>query len=389
MTTTVAFDPYDHAVQDDPFPIYEVLRKEHPVWHDPEGRFWAITRYEDVRTALQSHEIYSNTGGIILGTDVEKAPPSMVLMDPPEHTRLRNLVSRAFTPRRIASFEDALRESVDEFIDAFIDLDEVDLVPAFADLVPVRAISDIVGVPREEREQFRQWADLMIGDPQSEAGMTAMMECFGYFSQMLEDRTKHPRDDMLTAMAQAEVDGERLSLEEQVGMVLLLFFAGIETTVFHMSNLVYELGIHPEIQQQLRDDPSLIPSAAEEVLRFDAPVQGDIRTLKQDVELHGVTMPKGDVVLVVLGSANRDPEVFENPDVLDIRRSPNPHLSFAHGPHFCLGAPLVRLEQRVAFERLLERVPPFRVKEEGAKRRHMNGPFMRGMEAVPVVFERS
>jgi len=386
--TTVAFDPYDPAVQDDPFPLYEVLRRDHPLWRDPDDRFWVITRYEDVRHALQSHETYSNTGGIILGTDVESAPPSMVLMDPPEHTRLRNLVSRAFTPRRVAAFEDALRESIDEFIDGFASLDEVDLVPAFADLVPVRAISDIIGVPREEREQFRAWADDMIGAPQSDAGITAMLDCFTYFSAALAERATTPRDDMLTAMAEAQIDDERLSLEEQVGMVLLLFFAGIETTVFHMTNLAYELGAHPEIQQRLRDDPSLIPSAAEEVLRFDAPVQGDIRTLRHDVELHGQTMREGDVVLVVLGAANRDPDVFEDPEVLDIARAPNPHLSFAQGVHFCLGAPLVRLEQRIALERLLERVPPFRLRDDGVRRRHLHGPFMRGLEAVPVTFER-
>jgi len=387
--TTVAFDPYDPAVQDDPFAIYDVLRREHPLWRDPDERFWAITRYEDVRQALQQHETYSNAGGIILGTDIESAPPSMVLMDPPEHTRMRNLVSRAFTLRRIASFEDALRESVDEFIDAFASLDEVDLVPAFADLVPVRAISDIVGVPREERAQFRAWADDMIGAPQSDAGIAAMLECFAYFSEALTERMATPRDDMLTAMTEAKIDGEGLTLEEQVGMVLLLFFAGIETTVFHMTNLAYELGANPDVQQRLRDDPSLIPSAAEEVLRFDSPVQGDIRTLRHDVELHGQTMREGDVVLVLLGAANRDPDVFDDPEVLDITRSPNPHLSFAQGVHFCLGAPLVRLEQRIALERLLERTPPFRLREDGVERRHLHGPFMRGLESVPVIFERT
>ena len=383
----VLFDPYDPATQDDPFPTYDVLRREQPCYRDPDGRFFAISRYDDVREALNRHETYSNAGGIILGFDVSAAPPSMVLMDPPQHTRLRNLVSRAFTPRRIASFEAALLESVDEFIDAFDLSGEVDLVPAFADLVPVRAISDIVGVPREERAQFRAWADKMIGEPETEAGMNAMFECFAYFGAALEDRKANPRDDMLTAMTEAEVDGEKLSLEEQIGMILLLFFAGIETTVFHITNACYELGAHPDLQEKLRDDPSLIPGAMDEILRYDAPVQGDIRTLRHDVELHGEQIREGEIVLVLLGSANRDPSVFPDPDVLDITRTPNPHLTFAQGVHFCLGAPLVRLEHQVAFERLLERVPPFGLRDGGVRRRHLHGPFMRGMEAVPAVFE--
>jgi cytochrome P450 len=380
------FDPYDPATQDDPFPVYEVLRRDHPCYRDPEGRFSAISRYDDVREALRDHETFSNAGGIILGNDVSAAPPSMVLMDPPAHTRLRNLVSRAFTPRRIAAFEDALRESISEFIDAFADQPEVDLVPAFADLVPVRAISDIVGVPREEREQFRMWADRMIGEPETEAGINAMIETFTYFGAALEDRKVNPRDDMLTAMTEAEIDGERLSLDEQVGMVLLLFFAGIETTVFHMTNVCFELGAHPEIQARLRDRPELIPDAMEEILRYDAPVQGDIRTLTRDVELHGEHMPAGETVLVLFGSANRDPKAFTDPDTLDITRKPNPHLTFAQGVHFCLGAPLVRLEHRIAFEELLRRLPPFRVVSERVRRRHLHGPFMRGLESVPVTF---
>jgi cytochrome P450 len=187
-------------------------------------------------------------------------------------------------------------------------------------------------------------------------------------------------------MTEAEVDGEHLSLDEQVGMVLLLFFAGIETTVFHMTNVVYQLGAHPEMQQRLRDAPALIPTAMEEILRYDAPVQGDIRTLRRDVELHGEQMLEGDVVLVLMGSANHDPSVFTDPHTLDMTRTPNPHLTFAQGVHFCLGAPLVRLEQRVAFECLLERVPPYRLHADGVRRRHLHGPFMRGLEAVPVVF---
>jgi len=380
------FDPYDPATQDDPFPVFEVLRREHPCYRDPDGRFFAISRYDDVRDALRDHETYSNSGGIILGNDVSAAPPSMVLMDPPAHTRLRNLVSRAFTPRRIAAFEDALLESVNEFIDTFVGESEVDLVPTFADLVPVRAISDIVGVPREEREQFRAWADRMIGEPETEAGLTAMLETFTYFGAALEDRKAHPRDDMLTAMAEAEIDGERLSLEEQVGMVLLLFFAGIETTVFHLTNVVYELAANPDVQARLRADHALIPDAMEEVLRYDAPVQGDIRTLTHDVQLHGESMPAGATVLVLFGAANRDPDAFASPDVLDITRRPNPHLTFAQGVHFCLGAPLVRLEHRIAVEVLLRRLPPFRLVRDRVRRRHLHGPFMRGLESVPVTF---
>lgn len=380
------YDPYDHAVQDDPFPVYDVLRNEHPCYRDPAGRFFAITRDADVREALRDHETYSNAGGIILGGDVEDAPPTMVTSDPPEHTRLRSLVSRAFTPRRVAALEERLRGSVVEFIDDFAGDSQVDLVPAFADVVPVRAISDIVGVPTEEREQFRSWADDMLGKPGTDAAVEALMACYAYFGEALEQRRTSPREDMLTAMVEAEIDGESLATEEQIGMILLLFFAGIETTVFHMTNIAYHLGTRPDIQRRLREEPALIPDATEEILRFDAPVQGDIRTLRRDVHLHGETMSEGDVVLVLMGSANRDPEAVDDPDDFDITRSPNPHLTFAAGPHFCLGAPLVRLEQRVAVEELLDRLPPFTVDPESARRRHMHGPVMRGFESVPVEF---
>jgi len=380
------YDPYDHSVQDNPFPIYEVMRNEYPCYRDPEGRFFAISRDSDVREALRDHATFSNAGGIILGGNVDDAPPTMVTSDPPEHTRLRSLVSRAFTPRRVAALEDRLRDSVVEFIGDFAGESRVDLVPAFADVVPVRAISDIVGVPAEEREQFRAWADDMLGKPGTQEAVDALMACYSYFGEALEERRADPRDDMLTAMVEAEIDGETLATEEQIGMILLLFFAGIETTVFHMSNIAYYLGTLPDLQQQLRDDPALIPDAMEEILRFDAPVQGDIRTLRRDVELHGETMGEGDVVLVLLGSANRDPEAVPDPEEFDITRSPNPHLTFAAGPHFCLGAPLVRLEHRVAVEELLARVPPFTVDPRSARRRHMHGPVMRGFESVPVEF---
>jgi cytochrome P450 len=191
---------------------------------------------------------------------------------------------------------------------------------------------------------------------------------------------------MLTAMTEAEIDGERLSLDEQVGMVLLLFFAGIETTVFHLTNVCYELGAHPEIQARLRSEPQLIPDAMEEILRYDAPVQGDIRTLTRDIELHGEHMGAGETVLVLFGSANRDPKAFAEPDTLDITRSPNPHLTFAQGVHFCLGAPLVRLEHRIAFEELMRRLPPFGLVSDRVRRRHLHGPFMRGLESGPVSF---
>ncbi len=383
------FDPWEPSVQDDPFPFFEVLRRDAPVWRDPQDRFVAISRYDDVRTVLHTPEVFSNTGGFILGQDVSAAPPSMVLMDPPDHTRLRGLVSRAFTPRRIAEFEDGIRAAAGEFTDDFADRlwagEEVDLVPEFADLVPVRAISDIVGVPRSERAWFRERADLMIGDAESEAGVAALLDCFSYFSAALEERNRSPRDDVLTALTQAEIDGERLSLDEQVGMILLLFFAGIETTVFHFSNVVWYLGIRGDLQRGLRDDPSLLPAAMEEILRFDPPVLGDKRTVVTEHELRGQTLHEGDVAFPLIGSANRDPDVFDRPDELDITRSPNPHLTFAAGPHFCLGAPLVRLEHRVALEELLARVPPYRVEPERARRRHLHGPFMRGMSAVPAV----
>ena len=386
MKTSVVLDPYDHATQKDPWDVFAALRSEHPVYHDPDDRFWALSRYEDVKAASFDTESFSNEGGIILGTDISMAPPSMVLMDPPRHTQLRNLVSRAWTPRRIAAYEEALRASVNEFIDAFEELEEVDLVPAFAKMVPIRAISDIIGVPSGDRVQFRQWADVMLTDPMSPDGMASMLNCITYFREALEARQRQPQDDFMSGMLEAQVDGERLSLEEQLGMILLLFLAGIETTQFHFSNACYELATRPDVQRELRADPTLIPSATEEILRYDPPVYGDIRTLKREVTLHGTTVPVGAVVYLLFGAANHDPDVFPDPETLDIRRTPNPHLSFASGAHFCLGAPLVRMESRVAFEELLRRTPTFEAVPDGCRFKHTVGPFMRGMDEVRVSF---
>jgi cytochrome P450 len=291
---------------------------------------------------------------------------TMLLQDPPDHTRLRTLVSRAFTPRAIEGLHGQIQSIMDGLLDAIVDRGAADLIADFAYPLPVSVINEMLGVPARDRALFRQWSfdiarsldAIVLPDPDIIARGNAAGAAIGaYFEDLVAERRRAPRADLLSAMIAVEEAGDRLSIEELLATGLLLFLAGHETTTNLIGNGVLALLRHPEELRRLREDPALVESAVEELLRYDSPVQRVSRLVYEDVTLGDRTIPAGSLVLGLLGAANRDPDHFPEPDRLDLRRRDNRHLAFGWGIHFCLGAPLARLEGQLAFRTLLRRLP--------------------------------
>ena len=373
-STPFLFNPLDPGTRRDPYALYERGRGEHPVFLH-EGlplRVASVFRYEDVQAILRDAETWSNEFPLSAQVQelVDIPPPSMLGTDPPAHTRLRSLVGKAFTPRIVSRLEPRMRELARELVDAALDAREVDLVEALTYPLPVVVIAEIIGIPAQDRAMFKHWSDEAIAslglvffgglDPERVARQRRLFdEMRGYFIPLAEEKKRRPQEDLLTGLVQAEHEGSKLSYDEMLSMLVLILVAGNETTTTLIGNAALELLAHPGEEKRLRDDPRLLPTAIDEVLRFSSPVQFDPRRAKRDVELHGVAIRENDYVLSWLGSANRDERVFERPDVFDVGREKNPHLAFGFGPHFCLGANLARLEARVAIGTLLERTRRF------------------------------
>lgn len=360
------YSPYGHGIHADPYPTYARMREEEPLCYNAELDFYALSRFEDVWNAVHAPEIFSSADGIVLGAGANDFIPMMIMMDPPRHDHLRSLVSRAFTPRRVNEMEGKIREATDELIDEFADADSVDLIAALAGPLPTIVIAEMMGIPREDRDDFKSWSnDLARSDPgprqDVEKSTHAATSLFNYFKAVIKDRTANPRDDLMTALVQAEINGEKITANELLGFCILLLVAGNETTTNLVGNASVHLGGDHELLNTLRADPSLLPAAVEEFVRLDSPVQGLARTLLSDYEMYGQTMPKGAKVMLLFGAANRDEREFPNPDKLDLYRKAPRHLAFGHGVHYCLGASLARLEGRVVFEHLLRRKPNFTV----------------------------
>jgi cytochrome P450 len=316
----------------------------------------------------------------------------LLMMDPPRHTQLRALVNRAFTPRRITALEPRIREIAAMLVDAFAARGEADLVAEFSAPLPTIVIAELLGVPPEDQEMFKEKSNAMasfrpedLQRPDGRLELTPMVELGAYLARIYEERRRQPRDDLLSALLAAEVDGQSLSMEELVGFAMLLLVAGNETTTNLISNAAVLLERHPDQRKLLIEEPSRIPTAVEEFLRFESPVQGLARTLTDSFEIHGTRLPAGGQVLLLFASANRDERKRGDPDRLDVTRDPNPHLAFGFGTHFCLGASLARLEARIAFETLLARVPNFRLLEPRVERM-CSGP-IRGAVRLPVAFD--
>jgi len=384
------YDPFDAAVQDDPYPVYERLRADHPVYWAAPSNTWVLSRHADVEAAVLDPGTYSSASGIFpvpAGMDmVQMFLPMMIMADPPRHTQLRALVSRAFTARRIAAMEDSVAAIAVELVQDFAEAGNCDLVADFAGPLPAMVIADLLGVPREDRSQFREWSRTLVqADPvhdQSGTGLAAAAALYEYFAGFLAERRRQPRDDLISALVTAEVDGQRLSEDELLGFCLLLLVAGHETTTNLLANSAAVLAEFPASRRRLLQEPALLETAVEELLRFDSPVQGLARTLTRGVSAHGVTMSAGETVLLLFGSANRDERVFPDAHVFDIDRGADRHLAFGRGIHFCLGAALARLEARTALQVLLRSCPDWAVDLEAAERLR-SGP-IRGYAALPM-----
>ncbi len=325
---------------------------------------WGLTRYEDVDKVLRDHRRFSNGGRSFTGL----GPETLLDLDPPDHTRLRSLVSKAFTPRSVTKLTPRIDEIIEELLDDIGERRRFDLMEDYAFPLPVIVIAEMLGVPPEDRAQFKDWStdiaitvEPIIPDHLAARLEKSTTELFEYFEGIIADREKSPQDDLLSALIAARDEGDRLSHDELLGTLVLLLVAGNETTRNLIGNGMYALLKNPDQLQLLRDSPEMIDDAVHELLRYDPPVQLDGRLVTEDVEIGGKRLRANDRVISFIGAANRDPEAFENPDVLDITRPKKSHLSFGRGIHYCLGAPLAILEGKMAILALLDRFPTMRL----------------------------
>ncbi|MEM7128630.1 MAG: cytochrome P450 [Chloroflexota bacterium] len=378
------------------------MRENAPVYHTRYARWkdaYLITRYDDVQAILKDDRLLKNPNNA--KTDSGQSTmfwtpkPFRALMhnmlntDEPDHRRLRNLVHKAFTPRRINELEPRIQVIADELLDKARQQASVDLVQSYALPLPVTVIADMIGIPEEERPQFFAWTRKIIVIPTPLNMMLAippLMALMSYLRKLANKRRVEPQDDLLTALVQAEDEqGDRFTEDELLGMLFLLLVAGYETTVGLIANGTLALLSHPDQLEMLRNDPSLIESAVEELLRYDGPLQTtEMSFAREEFAMHGVEIPKGATVLPAILSANRDEQVFARADELDITRSPNRHLAFGQGIHYCLGAPLARLEAKIAFNTLLERSPELQLDVEQEKLRYQNMIIVHRLTELPV-----
>ncbi len=398
-STEVEFNPLLPEFHANPYPFYHRLRAADPVHRTPMG-LWVLTRYDDVVSVMRDprfgrdgfDQILANVYGE--DTTNESRPRSMLFRDPPDHTRLRGLVSQAFTPRVIERMRSYIQDIVDRLLDQVQNANAMDVIADLAYPLPVTVICEMLGVPTDAHAGIRQWsADLVrsldaIGMPTDEGvvqqGRTARRAMLDYFRGLIPERRQTPRDDLLSLLIAAEEQGDRLTEGELLLTCNLLFVAGHETTVNLIGNGLLALLNHPDQLAKLRADPTLLPGAVEELLRYDSPVQRTGRITNTDVELAGRKIAKGSVVVTAIGAANRDPAHFPDPDRLDIMRRDNRHIAFGFGIHFCLGAPLARLEGQIAIDTLLRRMPGLRLATSTPEWRESST--LRGLKTLPVRF---
>lgn len=372
-----------------PFPIYEEFRKHSPVRYDQERNCWDIFLYEDVDYVLKHYELFSSEQQRLIRRD------NMLRIDPPRHKQLRDLVNKGFTPRAIKELAPRIQEITEQLISNVLDQGEMKIIDDMAMPLPVIVIADLLGVPAEDREKFKVWSDILVKgveDPQPEVYEAVKREqedvhqqLKEYLSYILERRRFHPQDDIISSLLSAEIDGNKLTETEILDFSILLLAAGNETTTNLITNGVRLMTEIPDIQRQAKSDLSLIPSMVEEVLRYYSPVQAPSRIAKQDIELQGESIKKGDIVVAWVGSANRDEAKFPAANTFQIDRKPNQHLSFGKGIHFCLGAPLARLEAQIAFEKMFTHFTNIRLKE-AAQIKRTPAPQMFGVVEFPITF---
>jgi len=391
----------DPAVVVNPFPLYRRLQTEDPVHWDPYLHAWVVSRYADVVIVLQrfsaqrqpSPEQLTTLGLSELNPIAQVLVRQMLFLDPPAHTRVRALAAAAFTPPRVAAIRAHIQEITDRLIDRVLAAGRMDVIADLADALPATVTAELMGVPVADRDQLKTWSkdfSEMLGNFQHNPGRATLMlktveDMTAYFRGRLSEQQHQPREGVLHALMTAEIEGDRLSEEEVIANAIITMTGGQETTTNLIGNGLLSLLRHPKELHRLQTDPSLLPSAVEELLRYESPIQYTARLASTDLELRGTLIHKRQAVMSVLGAANRDPERFARPDVLDITRQDNRHLAFGWGAHFCFGAPLARIEAQIAFGTMLRRLRNLALEPEPLVWRRNAG--FRGLEALPVTFE--
>jgi cytochrome P450 family 130 len=381
------YEPFGRETWRDPFPLYAALRDHDPVHRSPHG-FWVLTRFDDVWAAARDTATFSSAQGLTFRNEVAEMglAPTMVMMDPPDHTRYRRLVARGFTPRQVAEMEDSLRAYVRQRVDALVAAGGGDVVADLAAPVPNWVVSEYLGVPEEDRHQFGRWTEAIVQGVvggEGPDGATAVIELYGYFTELIDRRRREPTDDLVSLLVQADDDGAGIGLEGILGYAFVMIAGGNDTATGLLAGSLELLAQHPYQRARLVADPELVPNAVDELLRLTSPVQGLCRVVTEDVEIRGSVIPAGQRVLLCYGSANRDPRQFgDDAEVFDVGRRIDRFLTFSAGAHYCLGASAARLQGRLVLEELLARSPDFTVDDEAGV--YADGAFTRRHQSLPV-----
>jgi len=388
----VTFSPYDYAVHEDPYPAYARLRERAPLYRNDEQDFWALSRHADVAEAFRDPTRFSSANGVSLdpaawGPQAHRTM-SFLALDPPRHTRMRALVSRGFTPRRVRGLEQSIAGLARRYLDAAAGT--FDFVADFAGRLPMDVVSDLMGVPSADRDELRRLADLVVHRDEGlldvpRAGMEAALALVGYYADLVAQRRARPQADLTSALVNAEIDGDRLSDDEVIGFLFLMVVAGNETTTKLLANAVYWGWRYPGELAKPLADPARVADWVSETLRFDASTQIIARTVAEDFSAYGRKVSAGDRLLLLIGSANRDPAVFADPDRYDLDRDTSALISFGAGRHYCLGASLARLEAQVALAEFVGRFRHYEIDEARARRVHSVN--VRGFAALPMRLE--
>lgn len=392
MMNSFQFDPRSPVFRANPYPFYDMLRQHMPLFYWPDRQMWFVSRYEDCYALLRDNRL-----GHGVFVDAETSPlwkmqsNWMLFKNPPDHTRLRRLVHKAFTPRRVAQMRQTVQEITDRLLDQVQAAGEMDLIATLAEPLPVTVIAEMLGVPAEDHDSFAQWSnalgrslDLTDKVEVYEEAEEAAVHFSAYLEGLIAQRRRTPQDDLLSQLVAVEEAGDQLSKEELIATCALLLSAGHETTTNLIGNGMLALLQDPAQLQQLKENPPLISSAIEELLRYDSPVQMTSRMVLEDMAYKGSTFRRGEQVNILFAAANRDPEQFPEPNQLDISRSPNRHLSFGNGIHYCIGAPLARLEGEIAFTTLLRRMPNLALASNNLT--YVDNYLLRGLATLPVTF---
>jgi cytochrome P450 len=395
-TEDVYWDPFDVDIDTNPYQVWRRLRDEAPLYRNERYDFWALSRFADVQAAHADHKTFISGKGTVLehmGNDLGDTN-MIIFMDPPDHDVIRALVSRAFTPRRVSELEERIRQICDSLLDPHVGGSGFDYVVEFAQQLPSTVISALLGVPDGEREEVRRYIDAVFHiEPGvgmvNDVSFGAQIWLFEYITNALQERRQNPRDDLFTALTQAEIPSDgggtrKLTDGEAAAFGNLLVSAGTETVARLLGWAAVTLPSHPDQRRMMADDPAVIPGAVEELLRFEAPSPVQGRWTTRDVELHGTVVPKDSKVLLLTGSAGRDERRYPDADRFDITRDQTSHVSFGFGIHFCLGAALARLEGRIGLEETLARFPEWEVDLASAVQQHTST--VRGWSSVPITF---